>query len=100
MTTGNGTDWSIQGNAVIVYHQQEESPLWLSKEDLEEMLTRLNGKSTDDLIPYIGDREQENKLMLLAEEAGGSRIAENIVQMTNQDLERFLYFVKEEDVND
>lgn len=44
MITDNGTDWSIQGNAVIIYHQQEEAPLWLSKEDLEEMLRKLQGK--------------------------------------------------------
>lgn len=48
----------------------------------------------DDVIPYIGKKEN-SKFMLLAEEAGGSRIAENIIQMTEQDLERFLYFVNE-----
>lgn len=48
----------------------------------------------DDVIPYIGTKE-ESKLMLLAEEAGGARIAENIIQMTKQDLERFIYFVNE-----
>ena len=44
MNTENGTDWSIQGNAVIIYHQQEEAPLWLSKEDLEKMLKELEGQ--------------------------------------------------------
>lgn len=43
MNTGNGTDWDVQGNAVIVYHMNEEAPLWLSKEDLEEMLRKLEG---------------------------------------------------------
>jgi len=48
----------------------------------------------DDVIPHIGNKES-SKLMLLAEEAGGARVAENIIQMTEQDLERFLYFVNE-----
>ena len=41
MITDNGTEWSVQGNAVIIYHQQEEAPLWLSVEDLREMLKEL-----------------------------------------------------------
>lgn len=44
MITDNGTDWASVGNAVIIYHQQEEGPLWLSKEDLEEMLNQLKGE--------------------------------------------------------
>lgn len=48
----------------------------------------------DDVIPYLGNKK-DSRLMLLAEEAGGARIAENIIQMTEQDLERFLYFVNE-----
>ena len=44
MITGNGTDWSVQGNAVIIYHQQEEAPLWLSEDDLREMLKKLEGE--------------------------------------------------------
>lgn len=41
MNTPNGTDLDKVGNAIIIYHQQEEAPLWLSKEDLEEMLSVL-----------------------------------------------------------
>lgn len=41
-------------------------------------------------LPYVG-RSEVNHLMTLAEEAGGGRIHENIVQMTEQDLERFIY---------
>ena len=41
MNTDNGTDWDKVGNAIIIYHQQEERPLWLSKGDLEEMLRQL-----------------------------------------------------------
>lgn len=29
MNTDNGTDWDKVGNAIIIYHQQEEHPLWL-----------------------------------------------------------------------
>lgn len=43
MNTDNGTDWDNVGSAIIIYHQQEERPLWLSKEDLEEMLRVLEG---------------------------------------------------------
>ncbi len=43
MNTDNGTDWDKVGNAIIIYHQQEEHPLWLSREDLEEMLRVLEG---------------------------------------------------------
>lgn len=43
MITDNGTDWDKVGNAIIIYHQQQEAPLWLSKEDLEEMLRVLEG---------------------------------------------------------
>lgn len=43
MITDNGTDWGVQGDAVIIYHQQEEAPLWLSKEDLEQMIKQLEG---------------------------------------------------------
>jgi len=50
--------------------------------------------SEDDVIPYIGKKEN-SQIMLLAEEAGGARVAENIIQMTEQDLERFIYFVNE-----
>lgn len=41
MNTDNGTDWDKVGNAIIIYHQQEERPLGISKEDLEEMLRQL-----------------------------------------------------------
>jgi len=41
-------------------------------------------------VPFIG-ADEENHLMNLAEEAGGGRIHENIVQMTKEDLERFIY---------
>lgn len=44
MITDNGTYWSIEGNAVIIYHQQEEAPLCLSKEDLEQMIKQLEGE--------------------------------------------------------
>ena len=44
MNTDNGTDWDKVGNAIIIYHQQEERPLWLSKGDLEEMLRVLEGE--------------------------------------------------------
>ena len=48
MNTDNGTDWDKAGNAIIIYHQQEDyhemvPPLWLSREDLEEMLRVLEG---------------------------------------------------------
>lgn len=47
MNTDNGTDWDKIGNAIIIYHQQDYhemvSPLWLSREDLEEMLRVLEG---------------------------------------------------------
>lgn len=43
MNTDNGTDWTGVGNAIIIYHQQQEAPLWLSREDLEEMLRELEG---------------------------------------------------------
>jgi hypothetical protein len=43
MNTDNGTDWDKVGNAIIIYHQQEESPLWLSREGLEEMLRNVRG---------------------------------------------------------
>lgn len=46
------------------------------------------------LIPYLGTKK-ESRLLRLAEEAGGARLAENVIQMTEQDLERFLYFIKE-----
>lgn len=45
-------------------------------------------------VPYIGPTE-ENHLMSLAEEAGGGRIHENVVQMTKEDLERFIYLYGE-----
>lgn len=38
MNTDNGTDWDKVGNAIIIYHTYDEHPLWLSREDLEEML--------------------------------------------------------------
>lgn len=41
-------------------------------------------------LSYVG-RSEESHLMSLAEEAGGGRIHENIVQMTKEDLERFIY---------
>ena len=44
MYTDNGTDWDRVGNAIIIYHQQEDHPLWLSREDLEEMLRVLEGE--------------------------------------------------------
>lgn len=44
MNTDNGTDWDKVGNAIIIYHQQEEHPLWLNREDLEEMLRVLEGE--------------------------------------------------------
>ena len=48
MNTTNGTDWDKVGNAIIIYHQQDYPervpPLWLSKEDLEEMLRVLEGE--------------------------------------------------------
>lgn len=44
MLSDNGTDWSVQGNAIIIYYQQEEAPLWLSKEDLEQMIKKLEGE--------------------------------------------------------
>lgn len=44
MNTDNGTDWDKVGNAIIIYHQQEERPLWLSRVDLEEMLRVLEGE--------------------------------------------------------
>lgn len=34
-------------------------------------------------------------LMALAEEAGGARMAENVVQVTRSDIERIIYFAKE-----
>lgn len=43
MSTDNGTDWDKAGNAIIIYHQHEEAPLWLSREELEEMLRVLEG---------------------------------------------------------
>ena len=43
MNTDNGTVWNKVSNAIIIYHQQEERPLWLSREDLEEMLRVLEG---------------------------------------------------------
>lgn len=44
MLTDNGTEWAVQNNAIIIYHQQEEAPLWLSKEDIEAMLNQWNGE--------------------------------------------------------
>ncbi len=44
MNTDNGTDWDKEGNVIIIYHMNEEAPLWLSKEDLEEMLRVLEGE--------------------------------------------------------
>ena len=44
MNTDNGTVWNKVGNAIIIYHTNEESPLWLSKEDVEEMLRVLEGE--------------------------------------------------------
>jgi hypothetical protein len=49
MNTDNGTDWDKVGNAIIIYHQQEDNhemvpSLWLSREDLEEMLRVLEGE--------------------------------------------------------
>lgn len=38
MNTDNGTDWDKVGNAIIIYHTNDEHTLWLSREDLEEML--------------------------------------------------------------
>lgn len=43
MNTDNGTDWDKVGNAIIIYHTNEESPLWLIREDLEQMLRVLEG---------------------------------------------------------
>lgn len=45
-------------------------------------------------VPHIGSSE-ESHLMNLAEEAGGVRIHENIIQMTKEDLERFIYLYGE-----
>ena len=49
MNTDNGTVWNKVSNAIIIYHQQEDyremvPPLWLSREDLEEMLRVLEGE--------------------------------------------------------
>lgn len=49
MNTDNGTVWNKVGNAIIIYHQQEDyhemvPPLWLSREDIEEMLRVLEGE--------------------------------------------------------
>lgn len=49
---------------------------------------------TENQIPYIGSLEV-NHLMNLAEEAGAARIHENIIQMTKEDLERFIYLYGE-----
>lgn len=43
-----------------------------------------------------GNSYKDNHLLKLAEEAGGARLADNVIQMTAEDLERFLYFVKED----
>jgi len=43
MITDNGTDWDKCGNAIIIYHTNEEHPLWLSVDDLREMLKKLEG---------------------------------------------------------
>ena len=49
MNTDNGTDWDKVGNAIIIYHTNDEVPtgtilLWLSREHLEEMLRVLEGE--------------------------------------------------------
>lgn len=44
MNTDNGTDWDKAGNAIIIYSTNEQHPLWLSREDLEEMLRVLEGE--------------------------------------------------------
>ena len=44
MNTDNGTDWDKGGNAIIIYHRDEEHNLWSSKEDLEDMLRVLEGE--------------------------------------------------------
>jgi len=38
MKTEYGTEWSSDEETIIVFHTNEERPLWLSKQDLEEML--------------------------------------------------------------
>jgi hypothetical protein len=48
MNTTNGTDWDKCGNAMsnntTIHHQQEDAPLWLSAEDIREMLKELEGE--------------------------------------------------------
>jgi len=43
----------------------------------------------------IKEDYKDNRLLRLAEEAGGARLADNIIHMTSEDLERFLYFIQE-----
>lgn len=68
--------WYVEGYGQTVCNEPPTG--WASK--------RVNKNQ----VTHIGSSE-ENRLMLLAEESGGGRIHENIVQMTRQDLERFIY---------
>lgn len=43
MNTTNGTEWDKVANAMVIHHTNDETPLWLSREDLEEMLRVLEG---------------------------------------------------------
>lgn len=41
LKTVDGTDWDYNGKYIQVLHINEQWPLWLSKQDLENMLERL-----------------------------------------------------------
>jgi len=47
MNTINGTEWDKCGNAIIIYHANDDFPLWLSADDLREVLEGLEGHSDD-----------------------------------------------------
>ena len=44
MNTTNGTEWDKVANTIVIYHTNEDHPLWLSREDLEDMLRVLEGE--------------------------------------------------------
>lgn len=48
MNTEYGTNYDVDRIGIVVWHQNEDHPLWLTREDLEAMLKALTTK--DDLF--------------------------------------------------
>lgn len=44
MNTEYGTDYDVDQIGIVLWHQNEDHPLWLTKQDLEQMLNALTIK--------------------------------------------------------